>query len=76
MKQRMGDKKRRQVEEKTGRQIRSMWHRGGRRPRYWEVFFEDRTVGYWVPEQWEVVGGVKHHIPERLEMTTEKWTER
>lgn len=76
MKQRMGDKKIREVEAKTGRKIRSMWHRGGRHPRYWEVFFEDHAVGYWVPEQIEKLHGVKYRIPERLEMTTETWREK
>ena len=55
MKQRVGDKKRREVEAKVGRPIRSMWARGGRNPRYWDVFFgtEDDTegeTGAWYPQ--------------------------
>jgi hypothetical protein len=64
VKQRVGDKRRREVEKELGHPIRSMWHRGGRHPRYWEVFFEDHSVGRWYPE-------TKH-----LEMTDMKWTEK
>ena len=69
MKQRVGEKKRKEVEAKLGRPIRSMWARGGRNPRYWDVFFGEESdtegeFGYWYPQL------------ERLEMTNEKWTKR
>lgn len=81
MKQRMGDKNRRMVEEKTGKPVRSMWHRGGRNPRYWEVFFgtpddEEGEVGYWYPEYVEKVGGKKIHHQERLVMSDIPWKAR
>ena len=74
MKQRVGDKNRHYVEQRTGRKIRSMWHRGGRNPRYWDVFFEGGDVGLWFPEQRQkLIGGQKVDYPERLEMTGTKW---
>lgn len=39
--QRMSDKKRKQVERETGLSIYSMWHRGGRRPRYYNLFLRE-----------------------------------
>ena len=77
MKQRVSDKKRRYVESKTGKPIRSMWARGGREPRYWDVLFEDHTIGYWFPEQRKkLIGGRKIDTPEHLEMTDMEWKER
>ena len=81
MKQRVGEKKTREVEAKTGRPIRSMWARGGRHPRYWEVFFgtaEDTEgeVGRWYPAWVEKRNGQKIQHDERLEMDTMKWTAR
>ena len=77
MRQRVGDKKRRYVEQRTGKPIRSMWARGGRNPRYWDVYFEDHSVGYWFPEQRQkLIGGRKIDYPERLEMSDMKWTEK
>ena len=79
MRQRVGDKKRREVEAKLGRPIRSMWSRGGRNPRYWDVFFGEEgdiegDTGYWYPEQRQkVVGGKKIDYPERLVMSDMKW---
>ena len=81
MKQRVGDKKRREVEAKVGRPIRSMWARGGRSPRYWDVYFgtaddTEGEVGYWYPAWQETRGGRKIDHPERLEMDSMKWTAR
>lgn len=82
MRQRVGDKKRRYVEQRTGRPIRSMWSRGGRNPRYWDVYFGTKDdvegdVGRWYPEQRQkLYGGQKIDWPEKLEMTGEKWIAR
>ena len=79
MRQRVGDKKRRELETKLGRPIRSVWSRGGRSPRYWDVYFgtdqdDEGEVGYWFPEQRQkVVGGKKIDYPERLVMSDVKW---
>ena len=77
MKQRVGEKKRRAVEAEIGHPIRSMWARGGRNPRYWDVFFEDHSVGRWYPAQRKkLIGGRKIDTPGHLEMTDMKWTEK
>ena len=61
MKQRMSKKKHRQVKEATGLKVFSLWHRGGRTPRYWDVFVERHNLdggwfyGYWYPEAGEFV---------------------
>ena len=59
MKQRMGEKARRRVQQVTGRPVRSVWHRGGRNPRYYDVFFgnDDDTwgdVGFFFPDTEEL----------------------
>ena len=78
MKQRVGDRKRQEVEAKTGRPIRSMWARGGRNPRYWDVYFgaeddDGGETGYWYPAWVETRAGQKINHPERLEMSDMKW---
>jgi L-rhamnose isomerase len=65
MKQRMSTKRHAEVEEATGMKVRSMWHRGGRNPRYYDVFFGEEgdtegKVGFWIPDskriEWSDIG--------------------
>ena len=62
----MSKAKTKEVEAKIGRPIRSMWHRGGRNPRYYDVFLgepddTEGDFGWWYPDS------------ERLVLDTIKW---
>jgi len=81
----MGDQKRRQVEAEVGYPIYSMWHRGGRNPRYWQVLFYSESMdpndggqtGRYYPEQKrKMVGGIKFTTPSKLVMSDIRWTSR
>jgi len=69
MRQRVGEKKRKKVEALTGYPIESMWARGGRNPRYWQVFFLPETLDR------NDGGAVGHYYPDTQEivMTDGKW---
>ena len=44
MKQRMGDRSNRRIEEHCGYPVMSAWHRGGRNPRYYDVYFYSASL--------------------------------
>lgn len=50
MKQRIGEKKHRKVEQKIGQSIESCWARGNRHPRYWDIYFKNGDIGTWFPD--------------------------
>jgi hypothetical protein len=80
VKQRMGDKKRKEVEEIIGRPVRTLLHRGGRNPRYYDVFFgepddTEGDVGFFFPAYRETIGGKVVEHEWRLEMEDVKWTD-
>ena len=76
MRQRIGDKKRRMVEAEVGYPICSMWHRGGRSPRYWQVYFYSASMdpadggatGRYYPEQFTT--------PSKLVMSDIRWSQQ
>ena len=81
----MGDKKRRKVEAEVGYPIFSMWHRGGRNPRYWQVFFYSasldpadggRTGSYYPEVKNKMLGGIKFTTPSKLVMSDIRWSQR
>ncbi len=63
MKQRVGEKKRKQVERAIGYPVQSCWARGGRNPRYWDVLIlseslvreDGGTCGHWFPDTQEFI---------------------
>jgi hypothetical protein len=81
----MGDQKRRKVEAECGYPIFSMWHRGGRSPRYWQVYFYSESMdpadggptGVYYPKvERKMVGGIKFTTPSRLVMSDIRWSHK